>query len=64
VGHPRDEVIPIGIEEDLSLVLETPERLGMNYSIPISLVGRPELVRILMLLPTFGLVGFGCRRSE
>jgi hypothetical protein len=64
VGHPGDEVIPIGIEEDLSLVLETPERLGMNDSIPISLVGRSELVRILVLLPTSGLVSFGCRWSE
>jgi hypothetical protein len=56
VSHPRDEVIAIRVEEDLGLVLESSERLGVNDPATISLESGAELVVIFVLAPTLRLV--------
>jgi hypothetical protein len=52
-------VVSIGVEEDLRLVLEAPEGLGVNHSVPIPFERCPELVVILGLAPAPALVGLG-----
>ena len=47
VGQARDEVVALGVEEDLRLVLEAAERLGMEDAIPVAFEGRAKRVRLL-----------------
>ena len=47
VRQARDEVVALRIEEDLGLVLQPPERLGVDDPIPVALEGGPVLVRLL-----------------
>lgn len=47
-------------DEDLGLVFQAAKRLGMQNSIPVSLKGRSNAVRLLFDRPSFAFGGF-CR---
>ena len=55
--HSGDKMVAVGVEENLSFVLQTSEGLAVNDSIPVSFVGRSKLVGILVLRSTLRLVG-------
>jgi hypothetical protein len=45
---PRAQVIPLVADENLRLVLQTPERVGMNDTVAVALEGRAQ--RVLRLV--------------
>ena len=47
-------VVPLRREEHLGLVLEAPERLGVDDPVAVALVGRSERVRRLVAFPALG----------
>ena len=51
VRQARDEVVALRVEEDLGLVLQPPERLGVDDPVPVALERGAELVRLLGPLP-------------
>ena len=53
------EVVTVGIEEHLGLVLQTAEGLGMDDPVTIPFEGGAELVWLLLHGPASGLVGLG-----
>src|SRR5262249_6730519 len=63
VGETRSVVVR-GIDEDLGLVLETPERLGVNDAIPVSLERRAQAARLVGVLPAARLVRANRERRE
>ena len=44
VGQARDEVVALGVDEDLGLVLQPAERLRVEDAIAVALEGGAELV--------------------
>ena len=42
VGQPGDEVVAVGVEEDLRLVLQPAERLGVQDPVAVALERRPQ----------------------
>ena len=46
VGQARDVVVAIGIDEDLRLVLQPSERLGVDDPIAVTLEGRAQRIRL------------------
>ena len=46
VRQARDEVVALGVDEDLRLVLQPAERLGVKDAVTVTLEGGPELVRL------------------
>ena len=57
VGHSRAVVVPVGVDEDLRLPLEPPERLGVDDAIAVALEGRPDTAFLLGHGPTARLEG-------
>src|SRR3954453_5028772 len=51
VGQPRAVMVALVIDEDLSLVLEAPERGRMNYAIAVALKRRAQLALRLLVQP-------------
>ena len=47
VGQARDEMVVLGVEEDLGLVLEPAEGLGVDDPIAVTLEGGPKWVGVL-----------------
>ena len=47
VGQARDEVVALGVEEDLRLVLQPAERLGVDDPVAVALERGAELVGLL-----------------
>ena len=47
MGQAGDEVVALGVEEDLRLVLQAAEGLGMDDPVPVALEGGPIRVRLL-----------------
>jgi hypothetical protein len=64
VGEAGDVVIVLGVDEDLSLVLEAAEGLRMQNAIPVAFKGRPVRIRVLRGLPTLRLGGAGSDGGE
>ncbi len=58
VGQPRAVVVALRRDEDLRLVLEAPERLGVDDAVAVALERRAQ--RALLLRPR---PGHACRRS-
>ena len=50
-------VVALGGHEHLGLVLEPPERLGMDDAVAVALERRAERVRLLVPVPALGLGG-------
>ncbi|GEM_PF-1956321 len=46
-------MVALGVEEDLGLVLEPPEGLGVDDAVAVALVDRPKLVGLLLNFPPF-----------
>src|SRR5690606_16284495 len=59
VGHAGDDVVTVGTEEHLGLVLETAEGLGMDDPVTVPFEGGAELVWLLLHGPASGPVGLG-----
>ena len=64
VRQARDEVVALGVDEDLRLVLQAAERLGVEDPVTVTLEGGPELVRWLGLDPATRRLGAHGRRRE
>ena len=46
VGHPRDHVVRVGMHEDLRLVLQPPERPGVDQPIAVHLERESQRIRL------------------
>ena len=51
VGHPRPVMVTFGVDEDLRLPLQAPERLRVDDAVPVALERRPHATRLLRKLP-------------
>jgi len=60
VGQPVPVVITLVVDEDLGLVLESAEGLGMDDPIAVALEGRAVLMLGLFRDPTQGLGALDC----
>ena len=64
VRHARAVVIAFGVDEDLRLSLEPPERLRMHDPIPVALKRRPHAARIFRKLPPARVERTHCERRQ
>ncbi len=64
VGEPRPEVVALGRDEDLRLVLEAPERLRVHHPVPVALERCAERRVLLGRHPTRRVGALGERREE
>ena len=51
VGEPRHIMIALGREKDLRFVLQSPERFGINYPVPVALIIGTHRARLFVFLP-------------
>jgi hypothetical protein len=64
VRHARPVVVAGGIDEDLRLALQTPERLRVQDAVTVPLKGCPHRALVLGSLAPTPLVRPGCERRE
>ena len=64
VGEPGDEVVAVGVQEDLRLVLEPAERLGVQDPVAVALERRPQRVLRPRAGPGRGSVDRARRRAR
>jgi hypothetical protein len=64
VRQACDVVVALGVQEDLGLVLQPPERLGVDDPIPIPLEGRPEGIQFLRTSSPAAMDGSSSRRAQ
>ena len=57
VGHPGAVVVPLRLEEDLSLVLETAKRLTVHNAVDVPLKAGADGTLLFLALPAPTLVG-------
>ncbi len=57
-------MVALGVDEDLRLVLEPPERLGVEDPVAVSLEGSAPLIGLFRRLPASGCGGPRRRRGE
>ena len=64
VGHPGAVVVALGVDEDLRLPLQPPERLRVHEAVAVALERRPDAARLLGLGPAAGLERADGERRE
>src|SRR5581483_11416678 len=64
VREPRAEVVALGIDEDLRLVAEPPERLRVHDPVAVALERRPQAALVLRMLAAARLVAPHRERRE
>ena len=55
VGKAGAVMVALGLQKDLSLVLQAAEGLGVGYSVDIPLVAGADIALLLRVQPAFGL---------
>jgi hypothetical protein len=60
VGQAGAVVVALVLDEDLGLVLEPPERRGMDDPVPVALEARPEGALLLRMEPPAAFRGVRC----
>ncbi len=55
MGQPGPVIIPLRVQKDLSFVFQPPKSRRMDNLVPVSLVGAPVGVLLLLIFPAPGL---------
>jgi hypothetical protein len=64
MSQPRDKVVALRRDEDLCLVLQPAESVGVQYPVAVPLEGRPYRARLFGTLPSLGSAATRSERRE